>query len=659
MKNFYVILLFICSFCYSQKRAKDNIDADVINSIIQFVEKPYWVNKSNILHGFKLNEKEIEKIHLYYNRQPTSKEKVYINLFLGAYNYTVTENFPKAEHFFLYCYENSTFLSVDQKFALYNSLADVEKIQNNYINSIFFYETNLKLAIDTKNKLEECNSYREVGVIYRDINQFDLAETFLLKSQKILKENNFKKDDEVWNFLHLARLYRLRKEYGKSKEFYEAAIKLAQQNALTVILKNVYLDYAEYWIDTKNLEKAKFYCQKLIDNKDDLSENNTEFIKLVSFNLLGKISLAEKDTLNAIKYSEKSFEISKKTGAFNIARESAERIVNCTDKSSHLHKDMISFIIASYNKQDEFFTRYKVYAKQLDDLNNLENKLKLIDEKTHIQNISITIILSVLIILLILFFILRKNKENINFQTKKLLKINEKIQRNNAKLAQINEDLNQFSSVVSHDIKSAIVGLQYSIKKIKESNTKENEFSKIIILENEINNLYEYVDYLMFASKNASVSNLLPQEIDFQEILLQIENTFQGKTPFTLKFIYSEDYPEFKGYKIQIFQLFKALTEIAINNNSIHKQLEIKINIVKNSKEILEIIFFDNGPIMEESELEYINHEIQNINEISLKNNIGINYLVCQKIISNYSGTFKIISNSQKGNLKCIVLLEK
>lgn len=659
MKQRFSILcisFFLMSGFAQQEKTKVLINTKLHNKILNYIQTPSWVSNGKALEAYKNQEEDLISISNYYSKQPTTQEKVIVSLFLGAYYYTVAENYYKAEELFLYCFENKGLLNNQQKYALFNSLADVEKIQNNFLNAIYFYESNLELALKTNNKHEESNAYREIGVIYRDIDKLDKAEKYLLRSKNMLEDYNIKIEDKIWTELHLARLYRLQKKIKKSKTYYDFALSLANENNVNYIKNYIYLDYAEYWLDSGDITKAKNYCRKVTAKQNtELLETN-DFLKLLAYQLLGNIDLSQKDTINAIKNYKLSFDISRNVQAIKTAQQTADKILLLTNPDQPLFKEMTNHIISLYDKQDEYFSKSRLFAKQLDDIYNLEKKLEFIDKRSSRINLSIAIIAVITIILAVLIYLLRKNSKIIKKITQKLLTINEKAQKNNAKLAQVNEDLNRFSSIVAHDIKSSIVGLQYSLKKTKNDNTFESieEQKQINLLEKNVNQLYEYIDYLMFAAKNANISNLVPQIIDFQEILLQSVSSFQNK----INFSFNDNTPKFKGYKIQLFQLIKALTDIAIKNASDSPKLDVHIEVTKQSDK-LNLVFTDNGPRISWEEIQEINQEIENVDEITLQSKVGINYMVCKKIISNYNGKMKITSSKELGNQKVIQLIEK
>lgn len=662
---FLLLCFFYVLFCFPQNKNSqlplNTSQEKLIKEIDQATNEPRWVSEFKILNHFSSKKQLIDEVDKYYKLQPISLEKVKFYLFLGAYNYTIVEDYYDAEDSFLFCFEHKKLLSQNQQYALLTSLADVEKIQSNFSNAIYFYENILELAKSANDKHHQYNAYREIGVIYRDLNQLNKAEKYLLHSKKMQDELKVKGVDQMWIELHLGRLYRLKKNYALSRKYLDSAIKVSEDNLDKRLINYAYLEYIQYWIDTKNLKNANYVCSKSLQNLSEHESTSDKLILTNFYNLQGEIALLEKDNDKATASLHKAFLLGKETRAIVSTRLIAEKLLKIINPSHKLYPEVANYIIESYDLQDEFFERSKRFAKQLDDLNNLETKIQSIEEVSGKRNIYIFLIIVFTFILLVSLYYLRKKVKQVNQQTQSLADINEKIQQSNGKLTQINEDLNQFSSVVAHDIKSSIVGLQFGIKKAVNDNNSElssYERSHLKDIEREASKLFEYIDYLMFAAKNSNNTSLLPQKIDFQEVLLQLESTFQKKAhSLHIHFQYEDSLPDFTGYKIQFFQLFKALTEFAISRNTRDK-LNITIEFYKEGNK-LTIYFKDDNDPLDAGQTEKIQQSISNINVISLQDNSNIGLIICKKIVSNYNGTISVQPNPINGTTVCIELLEK
>ena len=228
-------------------------------------------------------------------------------------------------------------------------------------------------------------------------------------------------------------------------------------------------------------------------------------------------------------------------------------------------------------------------------------------------------------------------------------------------MSAINEELDKFSSIVAHDIKSSIVEIMQNVKNVNNKNDILNlaeiqkEMDKI---DKESKKLYEFVDFLLATARNTKNINVDTQKIDFESILNEVKESLQNSIILTdAQITLQTPFPVFHGYKVHIFQLFKNLIENAIKYSKPTESPKIEI-FFETKKAFLIINIKDNGlGIPKEKQKDIFEMFVQSRSSDANKGT-GIGLNICKKIVMNYNGKINVHSTEGIGTTFRIILHE-
>ena len=250
--------------------------------------------------------------------------------------------------------------------------------------------------------------------------------------------------------------------------------------------------------------------------------------------------------------------------------------------------------------------------------------------------IQVLSILTVLLTLLSLARELRKYDHKIN-------KLLIELERKNEELLDKNKELERFSYVVSHDMKTPLRAVAGYIN-IIEKNMKVTE---------------ENMRYFNYIKGNVTqLNNLVVQTLEFsktdqEEIKMEVVNVneilFKLSRDFITKdiHVYTEDFPNILGNDLMVNKLFQNIIENGGKyNNSKEKIIEIK-HEKKGDKVIFSIK--DNGIGIDEKFHEQIFEMYKRLHTKSEYKGTGLGLSICGKIAKRLQGDIYLTSKIGKG----------
>jgi len=244
-------------------------------------------------------------------------------------------------------------------------------------------------------------------------------------------------------------------------------------------------------------------------------------------------------------------------------------------------------------------------------------------------------------------------------RTKELLETNRELEISN-------NDLQQFTSVASHDLKEPLRKIQFFgnilVEKTKLEPELFNYLQKIVRSSNRMSNLID--DLLSFAS--LSKPNVFqPTNINaiINDILVDLELTIAEKNAF----IHAEPIPQLEAIPGLIRQLFQNLVSNALkfNKPGVPPRIEITADLINqpsvDSGEVdngsyCRIAISDNGIGFEEKYAEKIFTIFQRLNGASEYEGTGIGLAIAKKIVDRHNGMIMAKSLPGKGATFYVIL---
>jgi signal transduction histidine kinase len=242
----------------------------------------------------------------------------------------------------------------------------------------------------------------------------------------------------------------------------------------------------------------------------------------------------------------------------------------------------------------------------------------------------------------------KKNRE-LQSIGENLRELNKKLEQRSRDLIHINEELEKFAYVASHDmqepLRTIISYIQLLQSKYKDKLDDEgNEFMDFVV-EASLRMRNIIIDLLQYSRINRNESVLEPVDINkvLKEVLENMDNSIRDSNAT----IHAEDLPTIKANYSQMIQLFQNLISNAIKFKS-DKAPEITISATTTKNDYLFSIQ-DNGIGIEQKYSDKIFQIFQRLHSIKQYPGTGIGLAICLKIIQRHEGRIWMESEPDKG----------
>lgn len=246
-----------------------------------------------------------------------------------------------------------------------------------------------------------------------------------------------------------------------------------------------------------------------------------------------------------------------------------------------------------------------------------------------------------------------------------------KLEENNIELKSINEELESFNNIVSHDLQEPLRKIQMFISRIVDTNNETISeqgkiyLSKIRISANKMQSLLiDLVDYSRAIKGNKEVKQIINLNDTVNQVLEDLCSNIEEKKAVIKVGVL----PEINGVSFQIEQLFVNLLVNALKYSkdnvppeiSIHRE-DISTDEVCEDKLILDhdyykIVIKDNGIGFKQEYAEKIFVLFQRLETDSKYTGTGVGLAICKKIVDSHKGYIKAESEPNVGTTFSIFL---
>ncbi len=651
MKNkiiLFGILVFInlVNICAASSQDSKTIISKYLNNSepLNKEEKKFLKQHLQLIHKYA------DSCYLYKNYFAST----YLYFFIATQYYYDSNNYTKSKKYLDVAYKNKKYLNSNQKYHLYSLLSNVEVTTFNYINAIFY-----------NNKSEIFRALIELGWFYKELGLIQKSyETF----QKALKyEPSPAESPQPWNRIilkcRLAEIYMIQNKNDSAYLYINQVLKsddLKKDSTFYPLILDVLVRYRSA---QKNYQEAINIANIILEltQNDEGKYFNNAIIRARAFYLLSENQLSTNDSINALINLKYAFKIVKENLLNQEALPITTKLIKLLPKNDPMRDEVFLFTSMIYEKNNDFLNKTKSFSIQYEALRQKDSILK--NKELELENRKQMVFVLVIAILILGFYFFKiYNKNTIIYKQKKELEIsNKELQKVNVTLSAINEELDKFSSIVAHDIKSSIVEIIQNIKNIekkKETLDLEEIQKEIDKIDKESKKLYEFVDFLLATARNTKNINVDTQLIDFESTLNEVKESLQNSIILTdAQITIRKPIPVFHGYKVHIFQLFKNLIENAIKYSKPTEQPKIEIWF-ETKKSFLIINIKDNGlGIPKEKQKDIFEMFVQSRSTDADKGT-GIGLNICKKIVMSYNGKINVHSTEGIGTTFRIILHE-
>jgi len=190
---------------------------------------------------------------------------------------------------------------INNKLGIGKSLSLIATVffdQQNYEKALDFYFRSLNIAKEINNRIGVASGLNNIAIVYGTKHEYEKASKYIEEAAEINKKYGNKRAEAI-NYVNLGIFYqRLNKIEG-------ALVYLMQALNIFKILKNVVLiancqiNLGDHFLWTNDIERSMEYATKAFETG---KKHGLKTIVHYSAELLNKIYLLKKDTLNAYKY---------------------------------------------------------------------------------------------------------------------------------------------------------------------------------------------------------------------------------------------------------------------------------------------------------------------------------------------------------------------
>lgn len=248
-------------------------------------------------------------------------------------------------------------------------------------------------------------------------------------------------------------------------------------------------------------------------------------------------------------------------------------------------------------------------------------------------------------ILIIAFLIIFFYQNDIRILERKKETLILELEKNNDQLVSVNAELDQFTYIASHDLKSPlrnIISFSDLLElKLKRGKTDE-AIDHLAFIKSSAKQMKFLIEDILEFSKIDKGDNTKKELIDLNKIVDKVSKTLKQEIDEKRANIIHEELPFYFCNEVQVSLLFQNLIQNGIKYNT------SKVPIIKikstNEKGILKIYFKDNGIGIEEEYHEKIFEFFKRLHSSNQFEGTGIGLGLCNKIVQSMDGKISLKS---------------
>ncbi len=485
---------------------------------------------------------------------------------------------------------------------VYAGLSDFESAKKYYHESII---------IKKKKKLKGIGiMMNNLALVFINDKNPDSAKTFLLESLEIGKKNdNLKSVAQSYSILAKVALYK--KEYDKSKQYYDSTMATGEKAGWKTLMINAKQQLGLIAIKTKEYPKAK---ELLATTRKEFAGLGMTPLLLKNYKFSAMLDSARGDFSNAYVWQKRYQELSNKTTSEATARK--------IEKTEALYKsEMEQLRIIDEQEKREQQTKIELFKYRA------------------LTYISLAILV---IILIFMTLVIRTRRER-----KRYIK----------ELNESNQVKNKLFSIISHDLKNEIHGLEGSLNLMKEDIISTEEFREIVpLLANKTHQTSILLNNLLNWSKSQLKElNAKPTAFDITEVICNKFTFFKSKAEKKdIKLINNLDPTMIFADK----DMFGIVAQNLIANAIKFCNPGDTIALLSREKEDgYEICFKDSGVGIDPDHIHKLFAEDTFTTEgTNNETGTGLGLRICKELVELNRGKISVESKLGEGSTFCIVL---
>lgn len=496
---------------------------------------------------------------------------------------------------------------------------------------------------------------------YQYLKKFNEAEELYLESLAIKTKLNDSKQ-MAYTFMKLGLVNSEMGNYERARHYSLHALEIEQKNNDSAAVSNALASLGFVELKNKNYNKSIDYLKQSLELKLTFPEQlygiaENQIWIAQNYIQLGKYSLALDYLSGAKKYAIKInsqillldiyytfFELNRKSNNLN-------RALEFLIKADSLNNEIKSEV--ALGKIAQFITVYSLEKKEQENQNlkqeNLISELKL-EQQTYLKNILIIAILSAIVIIILMFYNIKTNKQK-NKEIEKQKNILEKL---NAKLEEANATKDKFFTIIAHDLKNPLgtllgfgdlIGKEFDTLDSDEKKTiikSMSNSSRIInaMLENLLTWARSQRNQIEINLQPTDISNLIDQVVSELREMALSKNIKLDNCANNIGLVYIDK------------EMMKIVLHNLINNAIKFTQKGGVVNIcseIKNGELLINVA--DNGSGIPETNLNKLFKIDSKISTPGTNNEsgTGLGLILCKEFIEKHGGNIRAANGKNGG----------
>ncbi|MNK00971.1 Sensor histidine kinase YpdA [compost metagenome] len=212
----------------------------------------------------------------------------------------------------------------------YGSIGVVCSTQNNYAKALEYYFKALKIHLETNEEEYISHAYNNIGLVYKEQKEYNKALEYYNKALWLKKKNG--DPTAVTTITNIATVYLLMNQDDKALESYKEAEKIFNADNDERGLAELYNDYGNYYIKTKDIALAEKNYLKGLGLFEKLGD---KYGISTSLGYLGELYALQNNNAKAIEYLQKSSAIAEEIGVMERVKESEKVLSDIYEKTGN------------------------------------------------------------------------------------------------------------------------------------------------------------------------------------------------------------------------------------------------------------------------------------------------------------------------------------
>jgi signal transduction histidine kinase/Tfp pilus assembly protein PilF len=506
-----------------------------------------------------------------------------------------------------------------------NNMAIILMRQKKYDSALIYFQQALKIAQKLDNKLIISTLLSNMGIIHSNRGEYDEALAVYYHSLDVKKSENDKLG-EVITICNIGNVYNRKGLYERALEYQKNGLRLAEKIDFTrgksTCLEGLTFTYFDSKQYNKAIQSAKLGLE--VSEKKDLLENQVDFKDLMS----------------------KSYA---QLGNYTLAYKIQSEYMLLNDSLNSL---------ASLKQINELEAKYQLRQKETENQLFKEKQIRQEEElkKRNLLIIAILIISILTILTAIIYYNASRRKQRYNEQLQK--DINERtaeLKASNQELKNINNELESFAYITSHDLKEPLrnILLYNGLIQKKLKNKASDEVNRYFSIINEsgkqmhhlIGSILQFskLDRIDLHYDDTNINHIVDQTKDSLRHLIEQKNAV----------IEVDALPIIQSSYDQLFLVFKNLIENGIKYNESKRPT---VSITHREGTHHQFLIRDNGIGIPPKFHDKIFLMFKRLQNRSNSQGSGLGLSIANKVVHRLGGSISIESEKDNGSTFIIQL---